>query len=365
MTALATAVLAATATALGVRCWFGPPIPRSPLDQPPGHAPTNVPGHPPASRRARVDRRSAAGRLERLGRRLTRLTGRRPHPRTDAAVGAGVLVVVGLLIAGPGITVSLAGALGLRHWWHGRRRSAPADRALVDAIPDLTDLLAMTTAAGLTVPASLPLASRWAPSALRPGLADAASRLRSGASPQAAWRDATAAWGDAGRPLAHALDDHLRHGTPLGPSLRQVGAEARAARRRAAETRARRLPVLLLLPLVLCTLPAFGLLTVAPIVAGTLRSLDQGRLEAPASHHTPIPEVPCSSSVSSTPSPAPPTPLVITSGDRCRVGPASSASRPPSTHSSSSAPPPSPSCSSPGPARPAASAACSTPSSTP
>ena len=36
---------------------------------------------------------------------------------------------------------------------------------------------------------------------------------------------------------------------------------------------ARRLPVHLLFPLVLCTLPAFGLLTVAPLLAGGLRSL--------------------------------------------------------------------------------------------
>ena len=53
--------------------------------------------------------------------------------------------------------------------------------------------------------------------------------------------------------------------------------------RRAAEIRARKLPVLLLFPLVLCTLPAFGLLTVAPLVAGTFDSLSGGHLEAPAS----------------------------------------------------------------------------------
>ena len=39
----------------------------------------------------------------------------------------------------------------------------------------------------------------------------------------------------------------------------------------------------LLFPLVLCTLPAFGLLTVAPLVAGTFDSLRGGHLEAPAS----------------------------------------------------------------------------------
>jgi hypothetical protein len=36
---------------------------------------------------------------------------------------------------------------------------------------------------------------------------------------------------------------------------------------------ARRLPVKLLFPLVLCTLPAFALLTVVPLLVGSLREL--------------------------------------------------------------------------------------------
>ena len=43
--------------------------------------------------------------------------------------------------------------------------------------------------------------------------------------------------------------------------------------RTVAEEAARRIPVKLLFPLVGCTLPAFALLTVAPLVAGALRSL--------------------------------------------------------------------------------------------
>ena len=102
-------------------------------------------------------------------------------------------------------------------------------------------------------------------------------------------------WGEAARPLGRVLAEHVRHGSPLLPGLERVGVDARARRRRAAETRARRLPVLLLFPLVLCTLPAFGLLTVAPIVAGTLSSLDEGRLEASASTPLPSEELPCTS----------------------------------------------------------------------
>jgi tight adherence protein C len=75
------------------------------------------------------------------------------------------------------------------------------------------------------------------------------------------------------RALVAALVDAERYGTPLGPTLDRLAAEARRARQRRAEERARRVPVQLLFPLVTCILPAFGLLTVAPLIAGGLRAL--------------------------------------------------------------------------------------------
>jgi tight adherence protein C len=70
-----------------------------------------------------------------------------------------------------------------------------------------------------------------------------------------------------------ALADSSRHGTALGPSLDRLAIEARTARRHRAEERARRVPILLLFPLVTCTLPALGLLTIAPLAVGALRDL--------------------------------------------------------------------------------------------
>ena len=64
-----------------------------------------------------------------------------------------------------------------------------------------------------------------------------------------------------------------RYGVPLTEGLDRVAREARLERRRRAEERARRLPVLLLFPLVLCVLPAFGLLTVVPLLVGSLPDL--------------------------------------------------------------------------------------------
>jgi pilus assembly protein TadC len=55
--------------------------------------------------------------------------------------------------------------------------------------------------------------------------------------------------------------------------LDRVSVDCRLRRRRAAEEAARRLPVTLLFPLVLTTLPAFALLTIVPLLVGSFSSL--------------------------------------------------------------------------------------------
>jgi tight adherence protein C len=55
--------------------------------------------------------------------------------------------------------------------------------------------------------------------------------------------------------------------------LDRLADEARRHRRRLADASARELPVRLAVPLVSCTLPAFVLLTIAPVLAGALSSL--------------------------------------------------------------------------------------------
>lgn len=80
-------------------------------------------------------------------------------------------------------------------------------------------------------------------------------------------------------PLAVPLVDTLaaadRYGLPLGPTLDRLAADATAHRRRAAEARVRQLPVRLAAPMVLCTLPSYVLLAIAPLLIGAISSLLQ------------------------------------------------------------------------------------------
>jgi pilus assembly protein TadC len=78
--------------------------------------------------------------------------------------------------------------------------------------------------------------------------------------------------GDPVRRLIRLLLDML-DGTDPGGIIEQIAVEARRDRQRRAEVAARRVPVRLLFPLVTCILPAFGLLTVVPLVAGSFQSL--------------------------------------------------------------------------------------------
>ena len=68
------------------------------------------------------------------------------------------------------------------------------------------------------------------------------------------------------RAFAEAVSGSLRTGIPLAPELDRLGHELREEGRRRLEGRVRRLPVLLLFPLVLCVLPALGLVAIVPVL---------------------------------------------------------------------------------------------------
>lgn len=219
-----------------------------------------------------------------LGKSVRRVVGLRADPGPDRRAGWALMLVAVAVLAGPELALAGAAATALHGRWRRVRSARAVDVAQIERdLPDLVDLLSLAVGAGLSVPAALPVVAPVAPASLRSDLRAAVDAVAGGRPSDEAVATLGAHWGAPGRPLVHALADHLRYGTPVLPALERVAAESRTRRRRAAETRARKLPVLLLFPLVLCTLPAFGLLTVAPLVAGTFDSLSGGQLEAPAS----------------------------------------------------------------------------------
>lgn len=152
-----------------------------------------------------------------------------------------------------------------------RRRRAKGEAG----VADLVDLFAVAVGSGLNVRLAVEAVARRAP----PGpLTDELGAVVRGVAAGRRLADRLEEAPDrseveALRPLVAALVDAERYGSALGPSLDRLADEARRTRHRRAEEAARRIPVKLLFPLVTCVLPAFGLLTVAPLLAGGLRAV--------------------------------------------------------------------------------------------
>jgi len=64
-----------------------------------------------------------------------------------------------------------------------------------------------------------------------------------------------------------------RTGLPAVPMIERLAEDARRHRRQRVDADARELPVRLAFPLVLCTLPSFALVAIAPLLVGALSSL--------------------------------------------------------------------------------------------
>jgi tight adherence protein C len=264
--AWAVAVAAATSAALRRRAHRRPagppPRPRVPA------APGDRPGRPGPG----VVHRSPIAALGSAVRRLAPAADEAADEAADRRAGWAVLAGLGLLAVAPPLAAvpvvwSVAAPAVAAH-----RRQAAMEARLHDQLPDVVDLLTLTAGAGLPVGAALVALGDRPGGPLGAALARAGAHVRHGGSTAEALALLSAA-GPGARPLVDALAQHDRYGSPLLPALERVAIEARARRRRRAEEAARRLPVTLLLPLVLTTFPAFVLLTVIPLLAGSLGSL--------------------------------------------------------------------------------------------
>jgi Flp pilus assembly protein TadB len=154
----------------------------------------------------------------------------------------------------------------------GRRRAlVRRDAELARELPVAIDLLAVAVGAGCTPYLAVGVASQWSP----PALADELDAVRRDCSLGIGFADALeriARECSMFQPLVDALLASERYGAPVSDALTRLASEERAALRRRAEARARTVPVRLLFPLVFLVLPAFGLLSVVPVLLAGLSS---------------------------------------------------------------------------------------------
>jgi tight adherence protein C len=208
-----------------------------------------------------------------IGGWLRRTSGRPPDRDADRRVGRATLAAAALaLVAPPLAIVPLAWSV-LAPALASQRSARAHEAAITDQLPDVVDLLVLTTAAGLPITAAVTAIGRRPGGPLGAALERAANHIERGGTTASALGLVLDRAGASARPLVEALAAHDRYGTPLAPALERVAIESRLRRRRQAEEAARRLPVTLLFPLVLTTLPAFALLTVVPLLAGSFGSL--------------------------------------------------------------------------------------------
>lgn len=195
-------------------------------------------------------------------------------PPSDLMIGVAAAVAVAALPVAPVLAPAVVMCVVLHSIWERRARSRRHDELVARGLPDVIDRLALAVRGGLTLRQAVLAGQVYAPDPFCSAFAAALDRHANGEAWSDALRHAATALGPVARSVLTLLVAAESDGAPIGDALARAGDEARRRRRSMAEQRARRLPVLMLLPLVACSLPAFGLLTVAPLIYATLRELE-------------------------------------------------------------------------------------------
>jgi tight adherence protein C len=193
--------------------------------------------------------------------------------RDPTRVGRAVLAAAAAALVQPVLAVPVAALTWAWPALPARRARARRASEVRRHLPEAVDLLALAVGAGLTVPLAVAAVARRAPGPVGRELGQVVAEVGAGRRLGDALALLPARLGEEARPLVAALIASERDGAPLADGLDRLAGELRADRRRRAEEAARRVPVKLLFPLVSCILPAFALLTVAPLLAGALRAL--------------------------------------------------------------------------------------------
>ena len=196
-----------------------------------------------------------------------------PRPSTVGALAAAGLVVgliIGVVFIGSAaqalaLGLVLAPAAGSAPLLRQRSREASRSARIATQLPDVLDLLAVTVSAGLGFDAALSRVS----SAFDGPLAEELRRVRHevtlGATRAEALKELSRRTGlPQLRAFAAAIAQADALGAPLADVLRAQATTQRSVHSLRLEERAQQLPVKLVVPLVLCLLPALFVVVIGP-----------------------------------------------------------------------------------------------------
>lgn len=179
----------------------------------------------------------------------------------------------------PGARALAAVPLGAWAGWRvGRTMHFRGDRARADevrrALAPALDRLSTCVLAGMSIERALRVVAPSTPGPLGEALSKGVRALEVGCLRARAYRHVV---DHAGVEEVHSVMASLaraeRFGTSVSGALLAQAAELRGRARAAAETEAQTAPLKMVFPLVFCFLPAFVLLTVAPIALSAIRTL--------------------------------------------------------------------------------------------
>ena len=191
----------------------------------------------------------------------------------NRALGLAIVAVVVISLVSPPLAMTPLLAVVVTSARRRRSHRSSSESRIAHGLPNVVDLLSMAVGAGLTPRLALASTATWLPEPWDSAAAEVERRATAGESFASAIDIVFESLGPEARPLTATLVAAHTDGAALLPALERVGDEARRRRRVAAQDRARRIPVAMLFPLVVCVLPAFALLTVVPLLIGSLSGL--------------------------------------------------------------------------------------------
>lgn len=154
-----------------------------------------------------------------------------------------------------------------------RRRSEQRRAALRAAVAPVVDLVAVVVGAGGSIAEAVALIAEQGPAPARATFVSVVSRQRRGELLSDALQSLSSELGSSFHPLTAALVSAELGGAPVGVLLQRLAEEAQQARARTLADALGRLPVALLVPLVVCQLPALIIGSVIPLTIVAVRQL--------------------------------------------------------------------------------------------